>query len=265
MAAFFHSLSYPFARVNYYTPRPLLSPYCMFGGFFNLYTSWIEVLALTCLTLGSFINGVLQNWKHLPRWAEIIYIGLPYALPLLWCWIPFINRSFGSGSAWCDIRTINVDCSRFIFGAVLRFIIWYIPLAVILIFLFVFALVVLFRVRKALKSEETMEQWQKEDLREVRYLVIYPIIYLVLNIFSFINRLDIAIQEENALLVFYYLHILTSPFRGAVIALAFAFDPDTRKRLANPRTLCVSSRVREYSIRSSEENFDTNKPAEPVQ
>ena len=135
----------------------------------------------------------------------------------------------------------------------------------ILIFLFVFALVVLFRVRKALKSEETMEQWQKEDLREVRYLVIYPIIYLVLNIFSFVNRLDIAIQEENALLVFYYLHILTSPFRGAVIALAFAFDPDTRKRLANPRTLCMSSRVREYSIRSSEENFDTNKPAEPVQ
>ena len=123
--------------------------------------------------------------KHLPRWAEIIYTGLPYALPLLWCWIPFINRSFGSGSAWCDIRTINVDCSHFIFGAVLRFIIWYIPLAVILIFLFVFALVVLFRVRKALKSEETMEQWQKEDLREVRYLIIYPIIYLVLNIFSF--------------------------------------------------------------------------------
>lgn len=54
----------------------------------------------------------------------------------------------------------------------------------ILIFLFVFALVVLFRVRKVLKSEEVMEQWQKEDLREVRYLVIYPIIYLVLNIFS---------------------------------------------------------------------------------
>ena len=124
----------------------------------------------------------------------------------------------------------------------------------------VFALVVLFRVRKVLKSEEAMEQWQKEDLREVRYLVIYPIIYLVLNIFSFINRLDITIQEEEALLVFYYFHILTSPFRGAVIALAFIFDPDTRKRLANPRALLYmsSSRVREYSMRSSEENFDAS-------
>ena len=258
VAAFFHSLSYPLARINYYTPRLLLSPYCQFGGFFNLYTSWVEVLALTCLTLGSFINGVLQ--KHLPRWAELLYIGLPYGLPLLWCWVPFIEHSFGSGSAWCDIRTLNVDCSRFIFGAVLRFIIWYIPLLVILIFLFVFALVVLVRVRKVLKSEEVMEQWQKEDLREVRYLVVYPIIYLVLNIFSFINRLDIAIQEEEALLVFYYFHILTSPFRGAVIALAFMFDPDTRKRLANPRTLLYmsGSRVREYSMRSSKENFDAS-------
>ena len=128
----------------------------------------------------------------------------------------------------------------------------------ILIFLFVFALVVLFRVRKVLKSEETMEQWQKEDLKEVRYLVIYPIIYLVLNIFSFVNRVDIAIQEDEALLVFYYLHILTSPFHGVVIALAFLMDPDTRKRLANPRTLCVSSRVREYSMRTSQENFDAS-------
>ena len=117
VAVIFYSLSYPLARVNYYTSRQLLSPYCMFGGFFNLYTSWVEVLALTCLTLGSFINGVLQ--KHLPRWAVLLYIGLPYALLLLWCWIPFIKQSFGSGSAWCDIRTINVDCSHFIFGAVL--------------------------------------------------------------------------------------------------------------------------------------------------
>lgn len=95
VAAFFHSLSYPLARVNYYTPRKLLSPYCVFGGFFNLYTSWIEVLALTCLTLGSFISGVLQ--KHLPKWGELIYIGLPYVLPCLWCWIPFVDHSFGSG------------------------------------------------------------------------------------------------------------------------------------------------------------------------
>ena len=267
VAAFFHSLSYPLARVNYYTPRKLLSPYCNFGGFFNLYTSWIEVLALTCLTLGSFINGVLQ--KHLPRWAELLYIGLPYVLPLFWCWIPFIDHSFGSGSAWCDIRTLNVDCSQFILGAVLRFIIWYIPLAVILIFLFVFALLVFFRTGWALKSEgsSAMKQWQKEDLKEIRYLVIYPIVYLLLNIFSFINRLDIAIQENEALLVFYYLHILSSPLRGAVIALVFAFDPDTRKRLANPKTLCVSNRVREYSIRTSDECFDASQSmsSKPIQ
>ena len=261
VAAFLHSLSYPFARVNYYTPMQLLSPYCLFGGFFNLYTSWIEVLALTCLTLGSFVNGVLQ--KHLPRWAELLYIGLPYALPLFWCWIPFIEHAFGSARAWCDIRTKNIDCSPFVFGSVLRFVVWYIPVTVVFIFIFVFALVVLFRVRQALRAEETMEQWQKQDLKEVRYLILYPILYLILNIFSFFNRLDGAINGSGAHLIFYYLHVLSSPFRGAVIAVVFVLDPHTRKRLANPRTLCISSRskVKEYSMRSSDVYFDANVDA----
>ena len=261
VAAFFHSLSYPLARVDYNTPRKLLSPYCLFGGFINLYTSWIEVLALTCLTLGSFINGIQQ--KQLPRWVELFYIGLPYILPCLWCWIPFIDHAFGSASTWCDIRTINIDCSSFVFGSVLRFIIWYIPVTVIFTFIFVFALVVLFRVRQALKVEETMEAWQKQDLKEVQYLVLYPILYLLLNVFSFINRLDGAINGGRGHLIFYYLHVLSSPFRGAVIAIVFALDPDTRKRLANPRTLCANSRskVREYSMRTSDVHFDANMDA----
>ena len=256
VAAFFHSLSYPLARVNYYTPRELLSPYCIFGGFFNLYTSWIEVLALTCLTIGSFINGVLR--KNLPRWAEIAYVALPYALPLLWCWIPFIEHSFGNGRAWCDIRTVNPDCSPFPFGAVLRFIIWYIPLIVILLFLFVFALVIFFRVRQKLKTATKMKDWEIRDLKEVRYLVLYPIIYLILNIFSFINRIDIAANGGQAELAWYYLHILTSPFRGAVIALVFTFDPDTLKRLTNPMTLCAGDKVREYAMEPSDLTFSTS-------
>ena len=251
VAAFFHSLSYPLARVNYYTPRQLLSPYCYFGGFLNLYTSWIEVLALSCLTIGSFVNGVLKRVQ--PRWIDCVYVSLPYILPLLWCWIPFIDHSFGNGNAWCDIRTINPDCSTFVFGAILRFVIWYIPLSVILLVLLVFSVVVFFRVRRVLSSEgtSTMEQWEKEDLKGVKYLVWYPIIYLVLNIFSFINRLDIAIQGEQALIPLYYFHIFTSPLRGAVIAIVFTFDPDTRKRLFNPKMLCVDSEVEEYGMEHS--------------
>lgn len=253
VAAFLHSLSYPLARINYYTERELLSSYCVFGGFFNLYTSWIEVLALTCLTIGSFINGVLR--KYLPRWAELVYIGLPYALPLLWCWMPFIEHSFGSGHAWCDIRTLNPDCSPFVFGAVLRFVIWYIPLFSILLFLFVFALVIFFRVRRELKSEREMMEWEINDLKEVRYLVLYPIIYLVLNIFSLINRVDIAVQRKQAEIAWYYLHVISSPFRGAVIALIFTFDPDTLKRLANSKILCMRDRVKEYAMEHSDLSF----------
>ena len=59
IAATFHSVSYAFARVNYYTPRYIYDDYCYFGGFFNIYSSWVEVLALFCLTFNLFYNGVM--------------------------------------------------------------------------------------------------------------------------------------------------------------------------------------------------------------
>ena len=260
VAAFVHSLSYPLARVNYYTPRQLLSPYCNFGGFLNLYTSWVEVMALSCLTVGGFINGILK--KEFSAKVEYAYVATPYLLPLLWCWIPFIGQSFGSGSAWCDIRTITLDCQAFVYGRVLRFVVWYIPLTIILVCMFVIALVIFFRVRRRLKMCSEMKEWEKNDLKEVRFLTIYPIIYLVLNTFSLINRLDIAFQGNEAEVALYYLHILTSPLRGAVMAVVFVLDPDTLKRLSKPGVLFAGDSVNEYSMQVSDMSFSVHDDVE---
>lgn len=256
IAAFFHSLSYPLARVNYYSARRLLSSYCMFSGFLNLYTSWAEVVALSCLTIGSFMNGFMR--KVQPRKAEYIYIALPYTLPWLWCWIPFIDHAFGSGSSWCDIRTVNPDCQPFVFGIAIRFIIWYFSLTAVLVFLFIFALYVFFQVKRKQRSEMEMQEWEKDDLKQLKHLIFYPLVYLVLNTFSLINRIDIAVQGEQAVIPLYYLHILTSPFRGLVIAVVFLFDPYTLKRLARPKSLCHDTEVSEYPMEHSERTFSSS-------
>ena len=235
LAALIHSLSYPLARVNYYTPRPLFDPYCYFAGFFNLYSSWIEVLSLSCLTFNVFLNAVLDKW---PQNVEYVYIAFTYLTPLLWTWIPFIDRTFANGDAWCDIRTSNEDCSGHEFGAIVRFILWYIPLAVVLLVLFTMALAAAYKIRKRGNIwygpfYSNRQQTEVKLQRHVKPMVWYPIVYLFLNVFSFVNRLDVALNpgpgDSNVYL--WYLHILSSPLRGAFVAIVYTLDPETRKRL----------------------------------
>lgn len=233
VAAFVHSLSYPLARVNYYTPRQLHSPYCNFAGFFSHYTSWVEVLALCCLTFNVFLNAVVDKW--LTR-LEAVYIFLPYLLPFLWVWIPFINHSFGNGEAWCDIRPIESDCSRYLIGDIMRFVLWYVPLYILCIAMLVAALVAAYMIHRNSKLWYGIHDPFKEEKTNmlksnVRPLIWYPVLYSILNVFSVANQVDVAIDPTNTVLVLWYLHVLTSPLRGAVIALAYALDHDTRRRL----------------------------------
>ena len=113
-----------------------------------------------------------------------------------------------------------------------------------------------------MKSKTTaMEEWERNDLKEIRYLLLYPIVYLSLNIFSFINRLDVAVQGDQAEIIWYYLHVLTSPLRGAVIAVVFAFDPDTLKRLTNPKMFYDREMVEEYGAENSDLTFSVHSRA----
>ena len=167
LAALIHSLSYPLARVNYYTPRPLFDPYCYFAGFFNLYSSWIEVLSLSCLTFNVFLNAVLDKW---PQNVEYVYIAFTYLTPLLWTWIPFIDRTFANGDAWCDIRTSNEDCSGHEFGAIVRFILWYIPLFLLSIVLSIASLVAACKIWQRSKYLAGIYEYMNS---EASYLVSY--------------------------------------------------------------------------------------------
>lgn len=233
VAAFFHSLSYTVARVDYYSPRHLLSTYCNFGGFFNLYTSWAELLALCCLTFSVFLNAVMDKWLTN---LEVVYVCLPYLLPLLWVWVPFIKHSFGNGEAWCDIRPIEEDCSRHTLGDILRFVLWYGPLYVLCLVMLGAALIAACKIRRNSKLWSGLHDPFKEQKtqmlkNEVRPLLWYPILYSILNVFSVANQIDVAIHPSNTIAALWYLHVFTSPFRGAAIALAYALDSDTRRRL----------------------------------
>ena len=233
IAACVHSLSYPLSRVNYYTARPILDPYCQFGGFFNLYTSWSEVFGICCITFYLLAKTVLKIKQ--PERIEPVCLIVMFLVPFSWAWVPFKDHAFGTEGGWCDIRILNENCSGFRLGKILRFTLWYGPLYTILPIIFICYIIIYINVRRIDHYRGVYDpdtRGEKERLiTEIKPLIWYPIIYLLLTIFSVADRIVDTINPNHQVIVLWYLHVLTSSFRGAFISLAYAFDSETRKHL----------------------------------
>ena len=236
ITAAIHSITYTFARVNYYTPRPIRDDYCYFGGFLNHYTAAVELVSIWCITIDLIVKALSsKNTKKL----EVVYYLLTYFLPAFWFWLPLWRQAYGTSGPWCGIRTLNPDCSPFDFGRYVQFGIWYIPLYISLTLIFLAILVVLIKVardsqRWVGKFDPTAETKSNILKSEIRQLLWYPIIYLLINIFSFVSQIYNIANPQSASttsLALSYLRLLTSPLRGAVIALAYALDKETRSRI----------------------------------
>ena len=256
VAALLHSLSYTLARVNYYTPRPINEPYCYFGGWFNHYTSILELLAVWCISFNIFVNAVFQ--KRTNR-LEVAYVILPLVLPLTYMWILMWKQAYSAEGPFCGIRFINEDCSKYAPGYWLVFGTWYIPLytslGLILIMYIAVGLRVWHEAHKWHGKYDPITVQRKALLKdEVRPLIWYPIIYMIINVFSLISQIYNAAHPDNSNLALWYLRALTSPIRGAFIALVYALDKETRKHLRwiNIKAAFLdyfkTSRVREFDI-----------------
>ncbi len=257
IAALFHSLSYSLARINYYTPRYLYDNYCYFGGFINLYSSWVEVLALCCLTFNVFINAVLDRWPA--SWLHYVYLVFMYSCPLLWCWVPILKHTYATTKGWCDLRVVDENCTTFPFGNILRFTVWYAPLYIVLFFCFLATIIAAVSIHRRSKMwygiyNPNHQQKESRLKNEVKPLIWYPIVYLLLTVFSLANRVDIAVNPDNTTIVLWYFHVFTSPLRGAFVAIVYALDPETRKRISPRRiySLCCAcgkkKDVQEYTV-----------------
>ena len=205
---------------------------CMFTAFVDQITAWAELIAICCITLNLLLLVIyrLQTAKF-----ELLFVFMIFIFPLTFNWIPFIKGAYWRAGAWCWIRSKNDDCSRFVFGTVLRFILWWIPLYVILVTLIITYCVIIYHMRKKRhtwegKYDPESTKLQKMMAKEVRPLLWYPLIYFVINIFPLINRIYDTISPEPELAL-WILHAIFSPLQGGFIALAFTLDKETLKRL----------------------------------
>ena len=212
--------------------RPLYDDYCYFGGFYNFYSSWVEVLALFCLTFHMLVSSMSNN--NPPSWLQYVYLPIMYGLPLLWSWLPFRFHTYATTAGWCDVRLEDEYCKDFVYGYIMRFAVWYGPVYLMLFLCFlstmIAVMIVHHRLREVVPEGETNAV--RDRLRnEVMPLIGYPIVYLLLTVFSLANAIDIAVNPDITIPTLWYLHVLTSPFRGAFIAVVYVIDSRARRQI----------------------------------
>ena len=254
IAAMIHAFSNTLTRVNYYSPRPIEDPYCNFGGLLNHYTAANEVLSVCFVTLNLVVKALF--YRSTVK-AEPLIVAAIFLLPASWYWVPVWLNAYGTAGGWCTIRTLNSDCTRYKYEPWLQLGLRYIPLYSLMLITLVS--IVLVAMKTSMSSTKWAGRWDSVAMmslkKEIRSVIWYPIIFLLFNIFSLTNQIVRAATGQMPPSALIYLRILTSTFRGAFIALAFALDKETRKRLrlAQCKAACLEwlgrrETVEEYGL-----------------
>lgn len=240
-----------------------ISRFCAFGGFLEQVTSWIFLNANSTITFYLFANVVLK--KSTER-LEVLYVLFIFLFPLTFNWIPFTQRAYGQAGAWCWIRSDDFNCNPFEFGQWSIFTLWFIPLYSILLILVVMYLVILctlHRMSREWTKDPTLEA--REMRNKVKYdiipLMAYPCIKIILSIPALINRVQNFVSPNNPVLALWYMSALAFPLQGGLIAIAYALDPDTRKRL---NWVSIREAFRECAGRNKKTEYPVEYPVETV-
>ena len=107
--------------------------FCKFSAFFENNTTWMEFNSVIAITVYIFVCAVFRKRTDNREWLYVLFI---FVFPLLFGWIPFTVDAFGRAGAWCWITNEDIfTCERNLPGLLLQFILWYIPLYVILVIL----------------------------------------------------------------------------------------------------------------------------------
>lgn len=208
--------------------------YCILMGFLEQVLVWWEVMAVTSIVIQLFIKTVFDKTTEK---FEIVYILMIFLFPFLFSWIPFIHNAYGPAGLVCWIRIFNLDdCHVFHTGSAYALTLFYLPVFVIMIVLVILmsvSFIFIHRRRKIWvgtynrdsKLEKAMEQ-------EIRPLIYYPFIFIVINVINYVAYLYISYGNNDvARFVLGTISTFVYRLQGILITLVFTLDKQTRKKL----------------------------------
>lgn len=142
--------------------------------------------------------------------------------------LPLIGDNYGPAGAWCWIKHDSVAW---------RFVIWYVPLFVILILMVFLWARTLYLHRHSAPSWQGGQDTNTEMMKKIveddmKTLIWYPLVYLLLSFFPLILRIHNAATDEGQDVYFLWIMTaITAPLQGACNAIVFGLDPETKSKL----------------------------------
>ena len=202
--------------------------FCKISGYIEQNTSWMQLMAVISITVYVFVCAMFKKRTDRHK-DEVLYLFFIFIFPLLFNWIPFIFDVFGRAGAWCWIVSENIyTCEKSLAGQILQFVLWYVPLYIVLVALIFLYVAILIKIYIHKLEENRIHRLLKKEMRSLLW---YPIIYLVFNIAPLANRIHGLAVPNNPSLALWILAGLFYPLQGGAIALVFTLHPDIRKRL----------------------------------
>ncbi len=206
---------------------------CVITAFIDQTTAWAETIAICCITFNLLMTAVFN--KDTERFG-LVYAFLILIFPLMFNWIPFLQNTYGEAGAWCWISNLDENCNEILFGVYARLLLWFVPsttilIIVILVYVFIVIWVTRQRQKWVGKFDSETERKKANLQKEVLPLMLYPFGYLLINLFPLINRIYDSFNPNNPSYALWMLHAIFSPLQAGYIALVYALDKDTRKRL----------------------------------
>jgi len=159
-------------------------------------------------------------------WMEGLYHGFVWVPSLFFAALPLFAGVYGPAGAWCWIKSDS---------QVWRLCMLYIPL--LLLFGFVIFLYVWMAIRVYKDWKEMKRRGQVNDLTKQRHIAVfkrlsaYPFIFILVWIFSIVNRLYDLVSDDNSIFLLAVLQCIFMPLQGFINALAFALDKEILGRL----------------------------------
>ena len=149
------------------------------------------------LTVILFFEIGSEQLDRLNRWDVAAFI--PWFLPILFSWIPFLHDAYGLSGAWCWIRIQDENCETIIAGIVEQFVLWYGPLcifsAINTLMIIIFAIKLWHKAVVKKKEEAGQDKFTiPSEVTMVPYLIIYQILAYI----SLTNRLHRAASSDHS-------------------------------------------------------------------
>ena len=235
VAAMINAFFIAIQGANYFpnTASYYFKVYCAATGFFDQTTQMSLFVAIGCVTADLFFTSVLHKEYKLDK----LYIVLTFVMPLLVNWVPFVFDGYWKAGPWCWITKYERGSCNEIdkLTLALTFILWYGPAYIMLLVMLVVYIVIVVSIkRQKYRSGGVFSPEAEHERRilekELKVLSWYPTIFLVISIFPLVNRIYDAIAKEE-MLALWIMHAFFSPLRGGFIAMMYAFDRETVRRL----------------------------------